>query len=157
VLRLVLDRPPGPAAADPRTAAPDSPRVPEVGGVSLGDCEHVAKQTSALLDLLDFGNGRYLLEVSSPGLDRQLYRPSDYERFSGRLARITYETAASGDAAASGAPRRRTVVARLGEVRAAHPPAHPPDTEVTLIDDRTGERLTLKLHEFRLARLEVEL
>jgi ribosome maturation factor RimP len=184
VLRLVLDRPPAPAApaapaainAEPAAAAapsgaplaplpPLAPLVPlplETAGVSLGDCEQVAKQTSALLDVLDFGNGRYLLEVSSPGLDRQLYRPSDYQRFLGRLARVTYQQAESpADAAdpaasaASGMPRRRTVVARLAELR---PPASGSGAgTVTLVDDRTGERVTLKLEDVRMARLEVEL
>src|SRR5689334_21983574 len=70
VMRLILDRP--------------------EGGVTLTDCEHVSKQVSHLLDVLDFGSGRYVLEVSSPGLDRQLYRPADYERFAGRLARVTF-------------------------------------------------------------------
>jgi ribosome maturation factor RimP len=163
VLRLVLDRPAAPAdiAAAPAAAgltppAPSLPWVPEVAGVSLGDCEQVAKQTSALLDVLDFGNGRYLLEVSSPGLDRQLYRPSDYQRFLGRLARVTYQQAASpADPADPGTPRRRTVVARLAELS---PPAGASDAgTVTLVDDRTGERFTLKLEDIRMARLEVEL
>jgi ribosome maturation factor RimP len=184
VLRLVLDRPLAPASpaaiiAEPAAAAapagapavPSPPIIPlaplasEVAGVTLADCEQVAKQTSALLDVLDFGNGRYLLEVSSPGLDRQLYRPSDYQRFLGRLARVTYQQAgSSADAAdaadaaapsASGMPRRRTVVARLAELR---PPASGAGAgEVTLVDDRTGERLTLRLEDVRMARLEVEL
>jgi ribosome maturation factor RimP len=174
VLRLVLDRPPAPApagiAAEPAAAAapsgaPLAPLAPAVAGVSLADCEQVAKQASALLDVLDFGNGRYLLEVSSPGLDRQLYRPSDYARFLGRLARVTYQQAVSpaaaadaadaATAAAPGLPRRRTVVARLAELR---PPAGGSGAgEVTLVDDRTGERLTLKLEDVRMARLEVEL
>ena len=179
VLRLVLDRPPASAApaavgavpvaaAAPSSAPPsappalpaNTPLVPEdAAGVSLADCEQVAKQTSALLDVLDFGNGRFLLEVSSPGLDRQLYRPSDYARFLGRLARVTYQQAASpadaADAAEPGNPRRRTVVARLAELR---PPASGSGAgEVTLVDDRTGERLTLKLEDVRMARLEVEL
>lgn len=175
VLRLVLDRPPAPApveiaAAEPAAAAapsgappaPPAPIIPlvplvqEDAGVSLADCEQVAKQTSAVLDVLDFGNGRYLLEVSSPGLDRQLYRPSDYQRFLGRLARVTYEKAASpATPAASGMPRRRTVVSRLAEVRL--PAGGSGAGEVTLVDDRTGERLTLKLEDVRMARLEVEL
>ncbi|HEY6319938.1 MAG TPA: hypothetical protein VJA16_00070 [Thermoanaerobaculia bacterium] len=169
VLRLVLDRPPvetraeaaAPAAAEaldvpPAPLPPITALVPEVAGVSLADCEQVAKQTSALLDVLDFGNGRYLLEVSSPGLDRQLYRPSDYQRFLGRLARVTYEQAASPAApAAAGMPRRRTVVARLAELRPAASGSGAGD--VTLVDDRTGERLTLNLEDVRMARLEVEL
>ena len=64
VLRLVLDRP---------------------EGVTLDDCQAVSKQASALLDVADFGSGRYLLEVSSPGLDRPLYHEQDYERFVARL------------------------------------------------------------------------
>jgi ribosome maturation factor RimP len=165
VLRLVLDRPPAPAdiAAVPAAAEapagvpgvpPERPALgPEVAGVSLADCEQVAKQTSALLDVLDFGNGRFLLEVSSPGLDRQLYRPSDYQRFLGRLARVTYQQAASP--ADPGIPRRRTVVARLAELS---PPAGGSGAgEVTLVDDRTGERFTVKLEDVRMARLEVEL
>ncbi len=175
VLRLVLDRPPAPApaladsAAEPAAAAaaladapppPLVPLTPEVAGVSLADCEQVAKQTSALLDVLDFGNGRYLLEVSSPGLDRQLYRPSDYQRFLGRLARVTYEQAAASpadpaDPAAPGMPRRRTVVARLAELRL--PASGSGAGEVTLVDDRTGERWTLRLEDVRMARLEIEL
>jgi ribosome maturation factor RimP len=164
VLRLVLDRPPAPpidtapapAATLPLVAAPaDAAPVPEVAGVSLADCEQVARQASALLDVLDFGNGRYLLEVSSPGLDRQLYRPSDYRRFLGRLARITYHEASPGE---PGAPRRRTVVGRLAELR---PPSGVAGAsgagEVTLVDDRTGERLTLRLEDIRTAKLEVEL
>jgi ribosome maturation factor RimP len=168
VLRLVLDRPPAPAdiAAVPAAAEapagvpgvpPERPALgPEVAGVSLADCEQVAKQTSALLDVLDFGNGRFLLEVSSPGLDRQLYRPSDYRRFLGRLARVTYQQAASpADPADPGIPRRRTVVARLAELS---PPAGGSGAgEVTLVDDRTGERFTVKLENVRMARLEVEL
>ncbi len=165
VLRLVLDRPPGPAdsAAAPAAAPPAGTPAgqpaagPEVAGVSLGDCEQVAKQTSALLDVLDFGNGRFLLEVSSPGLDRQLYRPSDYQRFLGRLARVTY-------ACHEAMSRRRTVVARLAELRQPFGGAGVSGAsggsdagEVTLVDDRTGARLTLKLEDIRMARLEVEL
>jgi ribosome maturation factor RimP len=153
VLRLVLDRPPAPPAdTAPATAAAP---VPEVSGVSLGDCEQVAKQASALLDVLDFGNGRYLLEVSSPGLDRQLYRPSDYRRFLGRLARVTYHEASPAE---PGAPRRRTVVGRLAELRPLSGVAGASGAgEVTLVDDRTGERLTLRLEDIRTARLEIEL
>ena len=59
-------------------------------GVTLGDCATVSKELSAVLDVADFGKGHYTLEVSSPGLDRQLYTPADYERFCGRLVRVTY-------------------------------------------------------------------
>lgn len=69
-------------------------RAPSVGqkvgsGVTHSDCEAVSEQLSVILDVEDLvpGSG-YVLEVSSPGLDRKLLKPSDYERFSGRLAHI---------------------------------------------------------------------
>lgn len=57
-------------------------------GVSHADCQAVSEQMSVLLDVEDLFPGKYLLEVSSPGLDRQLVRPSDFEYFAGRRARI---------------------------------------------------------------------
>jgi ribosome maturation factor RimP len=57
-------------------------------GVSHADCQVVSEQMSALLDVEDLFPGKYLLEVSSPGLDRRLVKPSDFEYFAGRKARI---------------------------------------------------------------------
>jgi ribosome maturation factor RimP len=59
-------------------------------GVSHRDCQAVSEQLGVLLDLEDLVPGsRYVLEVSSPGLDRKLTKPSEFERFAGRLARIS--------------------------------------------------------------------
>lgn len=59
-------------------------------GISHRDCELVSEQLSVILDVEDLVPGpRYILEVSSPGLDRKLTRPADFERFAGRLARIS--------------------------------------------------------------------
>jgi ribosome maturation factor RimP len=139
VMRLILDRP--------------------EGGVTLADCEHVSRQASALLDVLDFGAGRYVLEVSSPGLDRQLYRPQDYDRFAGRLARVTMQDPETG--------RKKTVVARLeglrrpagadGEAAGGEDAGDAADAEVVLVDDQSGERQTIPLKNVKLARLEIEL
>ncbi len=60
------------------------------GGVTLDHCQTVSKQVSALLDVSEFGSDRYVLEVSSPGLDRELFRPQDYERFQGSLVKVTF-------------------------------------------------------------------
>jgi ribosome maturation factor RimP len=58
-------------------------------GISHSDCERVSQQLSVILDVEDLVPGpSYTLEVSSPGLDRKLIRPGDYERFTGRLANI---------------------------------------------------------------------
>lgn len=74
VLRIQIDRP-GPAAT-----ADDS--------VSVEDCANVSRDLSAILDVEDVVPTQYTLEVSSPGLDRPLRGPKDYERFAGRRARI---------------------------------------------------------------------
>ncbi len=57
-------------------------------GVSHADCQLVSEQLSAILDVEDPFPGSYLLEVSSPGLDRKLLKPSDYTYFVGRRARL---------------------------------------------------------------------
>jgi ribosome maturation factor RimP len=59
-------------------------------GISHRDCEAVSDQLGVLLDVEDLVPGpRYILEVSSPGLDRKLSRPEDFQRFAGRLGRIS--------------------------------------------------------------------
>ena len=57
-------------------------------GVTVDDCERVSHQVSGILDVEDPLPGQYTLEVSSPGLDRPLFRDSDYQRFAGAVARI---------------------------------------------------------------------
>ncbi len=82
VLRVQIDRP-GPAAT-----AEDS--------VSVEDCSHVSRDLSALLDVEDFIPVAYTLEVSSPGLDRPLRGRADFERFSGRRAKVVMREAVDG-------------------------------------------------------------
>ena len=130
IMRLILDKP---------------------EGVTLADCQYVSKQASALLDVLDFGTSRYVLEVSSPGLDRQLYRPQDYDRFAGRLARVTMEDPDTG--------KKKTVVARLEGLRRPEGTGaeEAANAEVVLLDDKSGERHAVPLKNVKLARLEIEL
>lgn len=52
-------------------------------GVTVDDCKQVSYQVSGLLDVEDPIRGKYTLEVSSPGLDRPLFRLVDFERFAG--------------------------------------------------------------------------
>jgi ribosome maturation factor RimP len=65
VLRLFIDKP---------------------GGISLDDCQDVSRNLSAALDVEDFIENTYALEVSSPGIERPLRKPEHFERFSGELA-----------------------------------------------------------------------
>jgi ribosome maturation factor RimP len=68
VLRITIDRP---------------------QGVSHADCEFISQQVGTILDVEDVIPGdSYTLEVSSPGLERKLSKPTDFERFVGRKAKV---------------------------------------------------------------------
>jgi ribosome maturation factor RimP len=56
--------------------------------MTVDDCALISRSVSALLDVADPIAGAYDLEISSPGIDRPLVRPEDYDRFSGFEARI---------------------------------------------------------------------
>ncbi|WP_440996934.1 ribosome maturation factor RimP [Arhodomonas sp. SL1] len=57
-------------------------------GVGLEDCEAVSHQVSGVLDVEDPIPGEYNLEISSPGLDRPIFKVADYERFVGERVRL---------------------------------------------------------------------
>lgn len=57
--------------------------------VNVDDCEKVSREISALLDVEDPIAGRYTLEVSSPGLDRPLFTPAQFARFTGEVVAVT--------------------------------------------------------------------
>jgi ribosome maturation factor RimP len=64
--------------------------IDKPGGITHGDCQRVSEQLGVVLDVEDLIPGpRYVLEVSSPGLDRKLRSPAEFERFAGRMARIS--------------------------------------------------------------------
>jgi len=52
-------------------------------GIGVEDCERVSRQSSSILDVEDAINGEYVLEVSSPGMDRPLYELAHYEKYKG--------------------------------------------------------------------------
>ena len=101
-LRVYIDKVPGgrEAANIPKPTAVISDAVGEMGAthvaqdpypkISHSDCERVSKQLSVILDVEELIPGPgYVLEVSSPGMDRALKKPADFERFRGRLAKIS--------------------------------------------------------------------
>ena len=60
-----------------------------LAGVTHEDCANVSREVSTILDVEDaVPGGSYVLEVSSPGLDRKLLRPADYERFRGSRVKL---------------------------------------------------------------------
>jgi ribosome maturation factor RimP len=109
-LRVYIDRLPERAAARDANDAVDSngsnasdaaeeaaPSNP-YPRISHGDCQRVSQQLSVILDVEDLIPGPgYILEVSSPGMDRALKKAADFERFRGRKAKIV-TTEPVGDA-----------------------------------------------------------
>jgi ribosome maturation factor RimP len=101
-LRVYIDRIPKPVTATLREGSGQvSDAAGEMGSaevvhdpypkISHSDCERVSQQLSVILDVEDLipGAAGYTLEVSSPGMDRALTKPADFERFRGRLAKIS--------------------------------------------------------------------
>jgi ribosome maturation factor RimP len=77
MLRIVIDKP---------------------AGVTHEDCANLSREVGTILDVEDVIPGAsYTLEVSSPGLDRKLFRASDYERFTGSLVKLTTQQAVNGN------------------------------------------------------------
>ena len=58
-------------------------------GVTHADCELISHQVGAILDVEDVLSSHYTLEVSSPGVERKLSKPGDFERFQGKKAKVT--------------------------------------------------------------------
>jgi ribosome maturation factor RimP len=93
-LRVIIDRVPRVAAAMTDAAglvlAPGEAREGGQLGVSHADCQRVSQQLSVIFDVEELIPGPgYILEVSSPGMDRALRKPGEYERFRGRMAKIS--------------------------------------------------------------------
>lgn len=66
------------------------------GTITIDDCEKISRQLSPLLDAHDPLRGSYRLEVSSPGIDRPLVRPSDFEDWAGYEAKIELKELVGG-------------------------------------------------------------
>jgi len=65
-------------------------------GVTIDLCSEISRDLSAALDVADIIEPRYSLQVGSPGLERALYRPSDYQRFAGHSAKLRLREASAG-------------------------------------------------------------
>ncbi len=113
VLRLTIDNP--------------------VGYVSIRDCEMVSRDLEMWLDAEDIITRRYILEVSSPGLDRPLRGEKDYKRFTGNLAKLVLKDG-------------RVIIARIKSYE---------DGRVILDDD--GKEVSVSLDDVKRANLEPEI
>jgi ribosome maturation factor RimP len=85
-LRVYIDRVP-PSKGD---SAEDESEASPYPKISHADCERVSQQLSVILDVEELVPGPgYVLEISSPGMDRALKKAADFERFAGRSAKIS--------------------------------------------------------------------
>ena len=110
--------------------------IDKPGGVTHEDCAQLSREVGTILDVEDLvPGGSYVLEVSSPGLDRKLSRPADYQRFVGSRVKLTTRNPVNG---------QRHFVGRLESFQ---------DGRVTLDLGRERE----KAEGPGAARLEVEL
>jgi ribosome maturation factor RimP len=72
--------------------------IDKPGGVTHEDCANVSNEVGTLLDVEDeVPGGSYILEVSSPGLDRKLVRPADYQRFTGNVVKVMTREPVAGN------------------------------------------------------------
>jgi len=72
--------------------------IDKPSGVTHEDCATLSREVSTILDVEDaVPGGSYVLEVSSPGLDRKLSRPADFERFQGSRVKLTTRTPVNGN------------------------------------------------------------
>ncbi len=111
--------------------------IDKPGGITHADCELVSHQLSAALDIEDLVPGSYNLEVSSPGLDRKLSKPLDFDRFSGRKATLRVNEPVHG---------ARQMTGRLEGTSDA----------AVLLRTGTGETARIPFDDIEHARLVVE-
>ena len=68
----------------------------KVGGINVDDCAAISRQLSAIMDVEDPISDQYMLEVSSPGLDRVLIKPEHFKRYVGKSVRVRSAVAILG-------------------------------------------------------------
>ena len=107
------------------------------GGVTLDVCSKVSRDLSTALDVLELIDGKYRLEVGSPGLERRLYTAADYRRFSGRSAKLKLASAVAG---------QYVLLGKLGGVDA--------EDRVLIVVD--GVEHAVKLEDVRSGQLAID-
>jgi ribosome maturation factor RimP len=111
--------------------------IDKPGGVTHDDCSRVSHQMSTVLDVEDFIHSAYVLEVSSPGLERGLYKGADYERFAGSMAKIKARSPIKG---------QRNFRGRILGVA----------NDQVMVEDRTSGRVEIPLDGIVKANLEAD-
>lgn len=112
--------------------------IDKPGGVSVEDCTIVSRQMEAVLDAEDFISSAYTLEVSSPGLERELYSLKDFEKFSGNLAKVRTHEPING---------QRNFRGRIKDI----------DGENIIFEDKTNGIVSFPYDLVAKANLEIDL
>lgn len=112
--------------------------IDKEGGVTLDDCSAFSQEVEAVLDAEDVIPVRYVLEVSSPGIERELYSVADFQRFSGKLAKIRTREAVDG---------QKTFVGTITGV----------DGDLIEIEDRSKGPMSLDYGNIEKANLKIDL
>jgi ribosome maturation factor RimP len=111
--------------------------IDKPGGVTHDDCSEMSVHIETILDVEDFIHSPYTLEVSSPGLERGLYKRADYERFAGHPAKIRTAGPVKG---------QRNFRGRIIGI----------DDLSVIFDDRTSGRVRLPIDGIAKANLEID-
>ena len=111
--------------------------IDKPNGVTHEDCAGVSLHLGTILDVEDFIHSPYTLEVSSPGLERGLYKQRDFERFAGNLAKLRTNSPIGG---------QRNFRGRLLGI----------DGTNVLFEDRTSGRISIPLETVAKANLEYD-
>jgi len=112
--------------------------IDKEGGVTIDDCTNVSHTVETVLDADDFIPGKYVLEVSSPGIERQLYSLGDFVKFAGQLSKVKTKTDIDG---------QKTFVGVITAV----------DGEDITLDDRTRGTVTFPYSMVDKANLKIDL
>lgn len=107
-------------------------------GITIEDCTAVSRDIEAVLDADDFIPSAYVLEVSSPGLERGLYSVGDFEKFTGKKAKVKTAVPINGQSNFNG---------RIGGVERGE----------ILFEDKTNGPLRIPFSEVVKANLRVDL
>ena len=106
-------------------------------GVTHQDCSEVSLHVGTILDVEDFIHASYTLEVSSPGIERGLYKLKDYERFAGNLAKVKTRKPING---------QRNFRGRILGIQG----------DGVLLEDRTSGRVSIAIETIVKANLEID-
>ena len=129
----------GPRAGAGRGRATLTLFIDRPRGVTLEDCEAASHAASEVLDPLEDRLPEYVLEVSSPGLDRPLWTLADCARFRGRRVTVRLERKVDG------AGKLKGILEEVGE------------DSLTVLDEDQKRRYTVRFGDVRIARLVPEL